>query len=162
MTISSFALSFVVDPISFIYVAVGMHKFPLTIGFVVAPFAFIAGAIRPQLCSVTITHPVEPLASVYSAIFQSKWSLSDASILISLLAFPVITICTLDSPYYLLLLLVTTCFQSLLRSFLTAILKFKVIVSDLKILLVEAILDLALVVISLAIAVARAVTHYFS
>ena len=51
MLVEPITVSFVIDPLAFINVAISMPKLPLAISFIVVPFTLVFAAIRPQLHS---------------------------------------------------------------------------------------------------------------
>ena len=57
-------ISFILSPLAFIYVAIGMVECATAGRCAVAPFSEVAAPINPFLLPVAVTHPVEPLALV--------------------------------------------------------------------------------------------------
>jgi hypothetical protein len=64
MDIDSEAVSFIINPVSFIDVSIYMYEFPMTMSPVILPLAFVASTIRPDLSTEPISEPSYPLTSV--------------------------------------------------------------------------------------------------
>jgi hypothetical protein len=69
MQILPVTMSFVIVPIAFIDIAVGMSQFTIAICFIISPLAFVFGSIRPLLSSLSIFEPIFPLAGVDHTVF---------------------------------------------------------------------------------------------
>ena len=65
MGVRAFAIGFVFDPFTLVYVPVGVVEFAVSVGFTFAPLALVAGPIQPLLCTLPVPHAVQPLACVY-------------------------------------------------------------------------------------------------
>ena len=66
--ICSLSMRFVVEPHSFINIAISMHQGSKTIGLVVLPLALVSGGVRPDLDAVTVLLSVDSLASEHASI----------------------------------------------------------------------------------------------
>ena len=64
MSVRSVAVGFIIDPVSFVDIAVCVVQLSATIGLSVPPFTFIAATIKPFLLALTITNTIQPLAFV--------------------------------------------------------------------------------------------------
>ena len=64
VSVRSVAVGFIIDPVSFVDIAVCVVQLSATIGLSVPPFTFIAATIKPFLLALTITNTIQPLAFV--------------------------------------------------------------------------------------------------
>jgi hypothetical protein len=64
MCVCALATSFVIDPFTFIYIAISMVELSLPIGLVVFPLAFVLRTIGPDLNAETLPSSVHPFAFV--------------------------------------------------------------------------------------------------
>ena len=66
MTVYSEAVSFVVHPMTVIYIAIGMNESSLAVRLVVNPVALIRRAVRPHLYALTLPYRsiCEPLSFI--------------------------------------------------------------------------------------------------
>lgn len=83
MRVCSHTFRLIVDPLSFVDIAISVNKLSLSVGLIVLPLAFISTAIWPQLGANAVTLAVQPLSSVGGAIAESEGSLIHAAIFIS-------------------------------------------------------------------------------
>jgi hypothetical protein len=68
--VHSIAVSFVVDPIAFIDVAVNVRELAFAVCAIVFPLAFVASAIWPLLLTVTIPKTSNPFTTVRCSCFE--------------------------------------------------------------------------------------------
>ena len=64
MSVSTVAVCLIIDPISFVDIAVCMVQLSATIGLTIPPFTFIAAAIKPFLLALAIANTIQPFAFV--------------------------------------------------------------------------------------------------
>jgi hypothetical protein len=87
MRVLAFSVSFVIQPLAFVDVAIGVDEFALAVCFVVLPVSFISRTIWPHLASVAVSETVRPLTSIDGAIFESNRTASYSTFLINYLTF---------------------------------------------------------------------------
>ena len=76
MSVRSVAVGLVIDPVSFVDIAVCVVQLSATIGFSITPFTFIAATIEPFLLALAITYTIQPLTLVDgSAVELHGWAL---------------------------------------------------------------------------------------
>ena len=71
MDIHTVSVSFIIDPVSLVYISIYMNEFSMTVCAVVSPLALVASAVRPNLHTVAISEATDPLTLVSSARFES-------------------------------------------------------------------------------------------
>ena len=64
VSVGSVAVGLIIDPVSFVDIAICVVQLSATIGLSVPPFTFIAATIKPFLLALTITNTIQPLAFV--------------------------------------------------------------------------------------------------
>ena len=64
VSVGSVAVGLIIDPVSFVDIAICVVQLSATIGLSVPPFTFIAATIKPFLLALTITNTIQPLALV--------------------------------------------------------------------------------------------------
>ena len=64
MSVRPVAVGLIIDPVSFVDIAVCVVQLSATIGLSVPPFTFIAATIKPFLLALTITNTIQPLTLV--------------------------------------------------------------------------------------------------
>ena len=64
MSVSTVAVCLIIDPVSFVDIAVCMVQLSATIGLPVPPFTFIAAAIKPFLLALAIANTIQPFAFI--------------------------------------------------------------------------------------------------
>lgn len=67
MRVGSVAVGFVVDPVTFIDVAVCVVELAAAVRFAIGPLALVATSIEPFLLSLTVTVVIQPFAFVDSS-----------------------------------------------------------------------------------------------
>ena len=70
VSVRSVAVSLVIDPVSFVDIAVCVVQLSATIGLSVPPFTFIAATIKPFLLALAITYTIQPFAFVDSSAVE--------------------------------------------------------------------------------------------
>jgi hypothetical protein len=70
--IDSLTFSFIVNPVSFIYITVRMNQPTLSIRHITHPTSFINRTIRPDQLSSSISFPLKPLSMINRAKLQLK------------------------------------------------------------------------------------------
>ena len=71
MNIDTVSVSFIIDPVSLVYISIYMNEFSMTMCAVVSPLALVASAVRPNLHTVAISEATDPLTLVSRARFES-------------------------------------------------------------------------------------------
>ena len=66
MSVCSVAIGLVIDPVSFIDIAVCVVQLSATIGLSITPFTFIAATVKPFLLALSITYTIQPLTLINS------------------------------------------------------------------------------------------------
>ena len=70
MRVGTITISFVVDPLALVDIAICVVKLTLPIGFSIAPLAVVARAVQPFLLSMAVAHSIKPFTFVDSATIQ--------------------------------------------------------------------------------------------
>lgn len=78
-------MRFVVDPLAFVDVAVGVDKLTLSICLVLRPVSFVFGAVGPLLRASTVPQIIQPLTFINGSVFQGDATTEHTSIFIRLL-----------------------------------------------------------------------------
>jgi hypothetical protein len=73
MDIDTIAVSFVVLPLAFIDVSVGMPELSAPIGFVFSPFTLVFCIIRPYLNTRSVSHFIKQVSFIDCTIFKCKF-----------------------------------------------------------------------------------------
>jgi hypothetical protein len=69
--IHTVSVSFIIDPISLVYISIYMNEFSMTVCAVISPLALIAGTVRPNLHTVAVSETSNPLALVSCTCLES-------------------------------------------------------------------------------------------
>ena len=77
MVVSSEAVSFIINPLAYIFVAMYMPESTLAVRFIETPITFVFGAISPDLLTMSVSILSFPLAQIFSAILESVDWLTD-------------------------------------------------------------------------------------
>jgi hypothetical protein len=70
MLVSTVPMGLVVEPLPLVNISIGMDKGTLAVGLVSLPLAIILRAILPDLLPITILHAIEQLSSVNCPITE--------------------------------------------------------------------------------------------
>lgn len=75
MNVDAVAICFVVNPVSFINVAVDMNELALTMCTVIFPITLITGTVRPDLLTKTVSEATDPFTLIGRTRSESvNWS----------------------------------------------------------------------------------------
>ena len=77
MVVSSEAVSLIINPLAYIFVAMYMPESTLAVRFIETPITFVFGAISPDLLTMSVSILSFPLAQIFSAILESVDWLTD-------------------------------------------------------------------------------------
>ena len=67
MNVDSLSIRLVIDPVSFVNIAIDVSEFAEAVSSIIFPVALIAGSIRPDLLTVAVAEPSNPLTGVLGA-----------------------------------------------------------------------------------------------
>ena len=70
MRVGTITISFVVDPLALVDIAICVVELTLPIGLSIAPLAVVARAVQPFLLSMAVAHSIQPFTFVNSATIQ--------------------------------------------------------------------------------------------
>lgn len=69
MDVGAFSVSFIIEPLALVNIAIAVNQTSLAVGHVVAPVALVLGSVLPDLEATPMTKPVfGPLALVDSTV----------------------------------------------------------------------------------------------
>ena len=71
MDIHTVSVSFIIDPVSLVYISIYMNEFSMTVCAVVSPLALIASTVRPNLHTIAVSETSNPLALVSRTCLES-------------------------------------------------------------------------------------------
>jgi hypothetical protein len=71
MDIHTISFSFIIDPVSLVYISIYMNEFSVPVCAVISPLALIAGTVRPNLHTVAVSETSDPLALVSRTCLES-------------------------------------------------------------------------------------------
>ena len=64
MSVGTTTVSFVVDPLALVDIAIRVVELTLPIGLSIAPLAVVARAVQPFLLSMAVAHSIQPFTFV--------------------------------------------------------------------------------------------------
>ena len=67
-------MSFIIFPISLIYISIRVYQSSSTISFIVFPVSLIDRKIWPNLFSFSTSNSIKKLSNIFSSIFHKYWS----------------------------------------------------------------------------------------
>ena len=70
MSVGTTTVSFVVDPLALVDIAIRVVELTLPIGLSIAPLAVVARAVQPFLLSMAVAHSIQPFTFVDCAAIQ--------------------------------------------------------------------------------------------
>ena len=70
MNIDTVSVSFIIDPVSLVYISIYMNEFSMTVSTVISPLPLVTSTIRPNLYTIPVSESSNPLALICCACFE--------------------------------------------------------------------------------------------